>query len=223
MPPSLPPKPKPKSPSRADRRSPARALQALYFGSQTLGSNLSAQRPSGSRDREVATNFPGPSPSPPATSQAVLVGIGQGEMDQDRMLSGLQIQSATFPLHPAPRRLPGTRAHEAAPFPRSPAYGFPPPPFSSKEGRPHDLNESVQLESARQVCERSRTPGKYASRPCPSLHQPSPPECLRAREKGQQDPGSQGAQSRPSRGRGEVWIGSASSENGGEWSKRPRA
>lgn len=118
--PSLPPKPKPESPSRADPRSPARALQALYFGSLTLGSNLSAQRPSGSRDREVATNFPGPSPSPPATSQAVLVGIGQGETDQDRMLSELQIQSTTFPLHPAPRRLPGTRAHGAAPFPRSP-------------------------------------------------------------------------------------------------------
>lgn len=49
--PSLPPKPKPESSSRTDPRSPARAPKALYFGSQTLGSNLSAQRPSGSRDR----------------------------------------------------------------------------------------------------------------------------------------------------------------------------
>lgn len=80
-------------------------------------------------------------------------------------------------------------------------------------------NQSLPGRCAREA----RTPRKYASRPCPSLHQPSPPVCLRARQKGQQDPGSPGAQSRPSRGRREVWIGSASPENGGEPGKRPRA
>jgi hypothetical protein len=96
----FPPKPKPESPSRTDPRSPAWAARALFFGSQTLGSNLSAQRPSGSRDREVATNFPGPSPPPLATSKVGLAGKEQGEMRWERMLSELQIWRATFPTPP---------------------------------------------------------------------------------------------------------------------------
>lgn len=123
--------------------------------------------------------------------------------------------------HLAAFQVPGLT--EWLPFPRLPSQGFPTPPFSSKEDRPHDLYKSIQPESARQVCERSkdtkkvRFPAMALTLPAQSSRVPA-----RARER-PADPGTRGAQSRPSRGRREVWIGSASAEKGGEPSKRPRA
>lgn len=123
----FPPKPKPESPSRTDPRSPAWAARALFFGSQTLGSNLSAQRPSGSRDREVATNFPGPSPPPLATSKVGLAGKEQGEMRWERMLSELQIWRATFPTPPRTSPpSPHRGSLSGSLFPTRPPRAFPP-------------------------------------------------------------------------------------------------
>lgn len=57
-------------------------------------------------------------------------------MGRDRMLSGLHIWRATFPLHPAPLRLPGTRAYEAAPLPLLARLGLPHSAFFLQRGPP---------------------------------------------------------------------------------------
>lgn len=145
---------------------------------------MSAQRPSSSQDREVATNFLGPSPPPLAISQVGLAGKGLGETGRDRMLSELQIWRATFPLHPAPRRLPGNEDHEAAPLSPLARRGLPPTPsFSSMRAMPTTWTKVSNHGRLGRCAGEARTPSKSSSRPCPSLHQPSPPECLRARER----------------------------------------
>lgn len=180
--PGFPPKPKPESPSRTDTRSPAWAARALYFGSQTLGSNLSAQRPSGSRDREVATNFPGPSPPPLAISKVGLAGKEQGEMGWKRMLSEFQIWSTTFPTPPGtspPSRHQGSRS--GSPFPARPPRASPTRLRPLKRAKPTTWKKVSNRRLPGRCAGEARTPSKSASRPCPSLYQPSPPECLSAR------------------------------------------
>lgn len=89
-----------------------------------------------------------------------------------------------FQLHLAPRRLPRTRAHRAAPLSpfarrRLPQRRLRPVKRAMPRTWTKVSNEGLPGRCAGEA----RTPSKSASRPCPSLHQPSPPECLSALER----------------------------------------